>query len=91
VPELQDAHRGVSFIAEQISSGRKVYVHCASGVGRSVSLVLCYLCAREGAVVDEALASISRVRPRVSLSRVQRAFVDDYLGFHRARAAAPST
>jgi hypothetical protein len=91
VPELEDAHRGVSFIAEQISRGRKVYVHCASGVGRSVSLVLCYLCAREGAAVDEALASISRVRPRVSLSRVQRAFVDDYLGFHRARVAAPST
>jgi protein-tyrosine phosphatase len=88
VPALDDAHRGVSFIAGHIAAGRKVYVHCASGVGRSVSLVLCYRCAREGADFEEALASISRARPRVSLSRVQRAFVRDYLDYHRERAAA---
>jgi protein tyrosine phosphatase (PTP) superfamily phosphohydrolase (DUF442 family) len=84
VPELADAHRGVRFIAAHVAAGRKVYVHCASGVGRSVSLALCYLCAHEGASVDDALAAITRIRPRVSLSRVQRAFVDDYLGFCRA-------
>jgi hypothetical protein len=85
VPALDDAHRGVRFIAAQVAEGRKVYVHCASGVGRSVSLALCYLCAHEGAAVDEALAAIAKVRPRVSLSRVQRAFVDDYLAFRRER------
>jgi hypothetical protein len=36
------------------------------------------------------LAAIARVRPRVSLSRVQRAFVDDYLGFFGARAGSTS-
>jgi hypothetical protein len=86
VPGLDDAHRGVTFIAGQIASGHKVYVHCASGVGRSVSLVLCYLCAHEGASVDDALVTLTRLRPRVSLSRVQRAFVDDYLRFQRDRA-----
>jgi hypothetical protein len=52
------------------------------------SLALCYLCAHEGTGVEEALAAITRARPRVSLSRVQRAFVDEYLGFHREREAA---
>ena len=85
VPELDDAHRGVRFIAAHVAEGRKVYVHCASGVGRSVSIALCYLCAHEGASVDDALAAISRLRPRVSLSRVQRAFVDEYLSFRRER------
>ena len=85
VPDLQDAHRGVRFIAAHVAEGRKVYIHCASGVGRSVSLALCYLCAHEGASVDDALAVISRLRPRVSLSRMQRAFVDEYLGFHHHR------
>ncbi len=88
VPELPDAHRGVRFIAEHVAAGRKVYVHCASGVGRSVALSLCYLCSHESVAVDEALAAIARARPRVSLSRVQRAFVDDYLGFHRGRGEA---
>jgi Dual specificity phosphatase, catalytic domain len=85
VPELDDAHRGVRFIASHVAEGHKVYVHCASGVGRSVSLLLCYLCAHEGAGADEALAAISQVRPRVSLSRVQRTFVDEYLAFRRER------
>ncbi len=86
-PELEDAHRGVSFIADHVEAGRRVYVHCASGVGRSVSLTVCYLAACEGRDPDEALAAIARVRPRVSLSRVQRAFVDDYLGYRAARAS----
>jgi protein-tyrosine phosphatase len=75
----------VRFIAAHVAEGRKVYVHCASGVGRSVAVALCYLCSHEGASVDDALAAISRVRPRVSLSRVQRAFVDEYLSVHRPR------
>jgi protein tyrosine phosphatase (PTP) superfamily phosphohydrolase (DUF442 family) len=85
VPDLPDADRGVRFIAAHVGEGRKVYVHCASGVGRSVSLMLCYLCAHEGASVDEALAAITRLRPRVALNSGQRAFVDDYLAFRRER------
>jgi len=83
VPALEDAARGVAFIAAHVADGRKVYVHCASGVGRSVAVLLCYLAACEGADVEEALAAIQRTRPRVSLSRVQRAFVDEYLAWHR--------
>jgi hypothetical protein len=85
VPELPDADQGVRFIAAHVGEGRKVYVHCASGVGRSVSLAVCYLCAYEGATPEDALADITRLRPRVALSRVQRAFIDDYLSFRRAR------
>jgi predicted protein tyrosine phosphatase len=84
-PELEDAHRGVGFIASHVEAGGKVYVHCASGVGRSVSLAVCYLAACQGRDPDEALAAIARVRPRISLSRVQRAFVDEYLGYRAAR------
>jgi SAM-dependent methyltransferase len=83
-PALPDADRGVRFIAEHVGEGRKVYIHCASGVGRSVSLTLCYLCAHEGAALDDALVAITRLRPRVALNRVQRAFIDDYLAFRRA-------
>jgi hypothetical protein len=90
VPALEDAARGVSFIAAHVADGRKVYVHCASGVGRSVAVLLCYLAACEGADVEEALAAIRQTRPRVSLSQVQRAFVDEYLLWHRARARPSS-
>lgn len=87
VPTIDEAERGVRFIAQHIADGQKVYVHCASGAGRSVTLLLCYLAAHEGADVDEALAEIRRLRPRVSLSRAQRAFVDAFVSEHRPRPA----
>jgi protein-tyrosine phosphatase len=87
-PEIEDAARGVAFIAAQVAEGRKVYIHCASGAGRSVTVALCYLAAHEGAEVDETLAAMTRARPRVGLSRTQRAFVDDYLAHHRAARPA---
>jgi hypothetical protein len=88
VPALPDARRGVEFIGEQIRAGRKVHVHCASGVGRSVSLALCYLCGEQGVPVEEALDRITRARPRVALSPIQRAFVDEYLAAYPPRQAA---
>jgi hypothetical protein len=88
VPALPDARRGVEFIGDQIRAGRKVHVHCASGVGRSVSLALCYLCGEEGVPVEQALDHITRARPRVALSRIQRAFVDEYLAAYPPRQAA---
>ena len=84
VPTLAEAARGVRFIAGHVGAGRKIYVHCASGAGRSVVLLLCYLATHEGADVAEALAAMQKMRPRVSLSRVQRAFVDEYVAAHRA-------
>lgn len=84
-PSVEDAARGVRFIADQIAAGRKVYVHCASGVGRSVVVALCYLAAHEGANVDDALARIARVRWRVAVRPAQRAFVDRYVAWHRER------
>ncbi|MFT3772156.1 MAG: dual specificity protein phosphatase family protein [Minicystis sp.] len=91
VPSIEEAAGGVRFIAGHVAAGRKVYVHCASGVGRSVSLLLCYLAAHEGADVEEALAGIRKTRPRVNLSRVQRAFVDEFLAAHRAGSVAISS
>jgi hypothetical protein len=90
VPTIDEAAGAVRFIAGHVAEGRKVYVHCASGVGRSVSILLCYLAAHEGAEVDDALASITSLRPRVSLSRVQRAFVDEYVGWHRRQQGGPA-
>lgn len=86
VPTIDDAHRGVRFIAREVADGRRVYVHCASGVGRSVTLAACYLATHEGLGVEDALAEIARRRPHVSMSEVQRRFVSEYVAWHRARA-----
>ncbi len=89
-PSLEDTERAVDFIARSIAQGRKVYVHCASGVGRSVITILCYLATREGRDIEEALADIRKRRPRVNPSRAQRGFVDEFVAWRKAGGARPS-
>ncbi|MRG90823.1 protein-tyrosine phosphatase family protein [Polyangium spumosum] len=86
-PCPEDADRAVRFLAEHVAKGQRVYVHCASGVGRSVALVVCYLALHKGMSVDEAIAWIG-ARRRVSLREAQRRFVDAYVRARGGRGSA---
>lgn len=92
-PDLACCDDGVRFLAAHLARGERAYVHCASGVGRSVVLTACYLAVHEGEPVDEILARMKRLRPRVKLRAAQRAFIDQYVAWRRARvtSAAGST
>lgn len=86
-PSLADADRAVAFIAGAIRKGGRVHIHCASGVGRSVIIALCYLALHEGMEVEDALAAIRKKRPRVAMRGAQRSFVDRYLAWRRDPSA----
>jgi len=62
--------RGVAFVTEQLSSGRRVLMHCACGIGRSAVLGLAVLVEQGHAPID-ALALAKQRRPCVSPSRAQ--------------------
>ena len=85
VPSTEDTLRGVAFIAEHVTRGRRVYVHCANGVGRSITLVVCYLALHEGRDVRAVLDVIRRQRSHVSLSRAQHALLDRFQGMAKGR------
>ena len=87
-PTLLCCDAGVRFLAEHIARGERVYVHCASGVGRSVVLTVCYLATCEGMDVAEALARLQRLRPRIKLRPSQRAFIDEYVAYRAGRPAS---
>ncbi len=87
-PSVEAADQGVRFIADHVARGHRVYVHCASGVGRSVVLSLCYLATVGGLELAEALDTVHRLRPRVALRPPQREFIDCYIARHRSRSAA---
>lgn len=84
-PTLEEAARGVAFVERHVRAGHRVHIHCASGVGRSVMLALCYLATRGGLEVDEAIARLKQRHPRVALRPVQIAFVERYVAWHRAQ------
>jgi len=54
------------FLHENVSAGRKVYVHCFAGISRSAFVVSCYLMLTEGLAFEEAVARLRRVRAIVN-------------------------
>ncbi|MEK7867121.1 MAG: dual specificity protein phosphatase family protein [Planctomycetota bacterium] len=69
-PSQEDLTRAVAFIGERASRGERVYVHCASGVGRSATVAACWL-VRQGRTPEDALALLAKARPAVSLRSAQ--------------------
>jgi predicted protein tyrosine phosphatase len=53
----------VAFIDGHVGQRRRVLVHCAMGISRSPSLVVCYLHQSQGMTIDEAVAHVKSVRP----------------------------
>lgn len=77
-PPEQVLERLVGGLAE---SPAALYVHCAAGHGRSALVVAALLVARgEAQGPDDALARLSRIRPRVSLNADQRRALDELCG-----------
>jgi protein-tyrosine phosphatase len=59
-PRLLD--QAVSWVEQHIS-GNRVLVCCRAGMGRSVSVVMAYLCCVEGLTYDEVLKLVMKRRP----------------------------
>jgi atypical dual specificity phosphatase len=50
------------WIDARVALGHKVYVHCAAGRGRSVTVAIAWLARTRGLKIDEALARVRSVR-----------------------------
>lgn len=63
---------GTSAMHEAIKDGKKVYVHCKNGHGRSPTLVTAYLVRFEKKSAEDAEALICEKRSEVHIEDVQR-------------------
>lgn len=62
-PTEAELEEGVEFIQNTIRNQGKVYVHCAAGVGRSVTIVAAWLIKENNLSVEESLNKIKINRP----------------------------
>lgn len=73
---------------KQIASGRKVYVHCLSGLGRSPCMAIAILIAM-GYSFSDAYSAVKARRPWLNLSASQREALARFE--RRAREGSPAT
>ena len=61
-PSQEQVQIGVAAMSEAIAEGIRVAVHCGAGLGRTGTLIACYLVSR-GQSAEEAIAKVRQRRP----------------------------
>lgn len=87
-PTLQQLEQAVNFCMGEVKEGRSLYIHCAHGHGRSATVMAAaFMEAGIATGVAEAEALMKSVRPKVRLSGVQLALLEEWV----ARRAGATT
>jgi len=63
VPEFDDLIKSVDFINQRITNNESVMVHCLAGLGRTGTVLACYLIKYEKISADDAIVRVRKQRP----------------------------
>lgn len=76
-PTLDQASRFVDFVRAERQQGRPVAAHCAAGIGRTGTMLSCYMVS-QGMDAGAAIAHVRRLRPGSVETAEQREIVHEY-------------
>jgi atypical dual specificity phosphatase len=80
LPSLTQICKAVDFISEQINHGRVVLVHCRGGLGRTGTVLACYLVKKSHMTAEMAILQ-TRIRRPDSIEPSQEACIASYYSF----------
>lgn len=70
-PTVEQVLQGLAWIEQRLCAERKVYIHCAAGMGRSVTLLACWYLYTCNMSVPQVLEFVKKRRPQAALTRRQ--------------------
>jgi len=76
-PTNEQLEFGISALSKMVEMGKKVYVHCKYGYGRSPTLIIAYFISL-GYSVSDAIAHVKSKRPTTHLSEVQVEALEEF-------------
>lgn len=82
VPETEQVERFVRFVDRMVARGTAVGVHCHAGLGRTGTLIACYLVTRDMSA-EQAIEHVRRIRPGSIQTHQQERAVYRWERIHR--------
>lgn len=80
-PDMEKIDHTVDFIQERIKNGEPTMVHCAAGVGRTGTILACYLIKHHNFSVKDAIDKVRKERPGSIQSESQEIAIGLYHKF----------
>ena len=87
-PTLEDVVRCMDFVKKVLNESRPVAVHCGAGMGRTGTILACYL-VEQGCGAQDALAQVRQSRPGSVETLEQEAVVHEYVAYLKTFARQP--
>ena len=78
VPDMDDTYRLILRMADMVKAGHKPLVHCLAGIGRTGTILACYLVYTTGQPAGGIIPWLRQIEPGYIQTRDQERFVEEF-------------